>query len=69
MAGQHGGVPDPANQPAHLADAARQRHAGLLTDCAQDVLPGGGRAAHRAAGGGTPHPGGLERKNYLRKVK
>ena len=36
---------------AHLADAARQRHAGLFADKPQGVLPTGGCDAHRQASG------------------
>ena len=40
------------HQSANLADAPRQRYAGLLADRAQDFLQAGGCAAHRPPRGG-----------------
>lgn len=39
-------------QQLRIADAPRQRYAGLLADRAQDFLQAGRRAAHRPARGG-----------------
>ena len=43
------GVPTTQHQSANLADAARQRHAGLFANQSQGVLQAGGRNANRKA--------------------
>lgn len=47
--GQPRGMPTAQHQSANLADAARQRYAGLFTNQPQGVLQARGRDAHRKA--------------------
>ena len=67
--GQSGRVPDAQHQSAHVADPAGQRHAGLLADKPQDVLPSRRRAAYHLCCGGQAKRSKVQRKDDINLMK
>ena len=62
-------VPDAEHQSPHVTDSAGQRHACLLADKPQDVLPSRRRAAYHLCCGGQAKRSKVQGKNDINLMK
>ena len=69
MDGQSGRVPDAEHQSPHVTDPAGQRHACLLADKPQDVLPSRRCATYRFRSGGQTEGSQVQGKDDIISVQ